>query len=455
VSAEYRRGNKLTVGSTQSGKSYAEVHDILAAADSRGVAIVVCDPHKNSLSRHALGHLVARGHRQRILWDQLDELDHTLKYHFLMRSHSGNPARRAHENRQQAEQFSELLCRRREVQSLATSPLTEEWTLKAVLLLLNQPHDYPAADLRHAFRLGHPKFEKMRRDCTDPDIQYEFEQIACGAIKRGQYAAAQRLINAICESPAFIVRCGSAFNLDCFLDNRGILLIEGGAVSQIVLQTILGSVILQTIHYIRTRGRSTPRVLLVLDEATNANLVGAAGHEVNAAAECQKMGLDIHVLVQSLNFPNSHITDGILTNCTRHEWMYAAHAAVARKAADDLGSSDFEEQIRRQGVGQRHVKERDRVWSETVPELPNPWVLPQLAAKKTQRAIEEIYQRPEYGNMPCSHGENATTNSGDLLPSTSVEPDTSNDISPARRRRTGGSKNSENKDSSDSSDKSC
>ena len=64
---------------------------------------------------------------------------------------------------------------------------------------------------------------------------------------------------------------------------------------------------------------------------------------MNAAAECQKMGLDIHVLVQSLNFPNSHITDGVLTNCTRHEWMYAANAAVARKAADDLGNSDYED----------------------------------------------------------------------------------------------------------------
>ena len=44
--------------------------------------------------------------------------------------------------------------------------------------------------------------------------------------------------------------------------------------------------------------------------------------------------------------------------------------------------------------------------------LPNPWVLPQLAAKKTQRAIEEIRKRPEYGNLPCSTGENETTNCG-------------------------------------------
>jgi hypothetical protein len=455
----YRRGNKVTVGSTQSGKSYAELHDILQAADRRTVdgrriAIVCCDPHKGSLARNALQHLIARGHKGRILWDELDELDHTLKYRFHIRSQSTNPARRAHDNRQQAEQSAELLCRRREMQSLASSPLTEEWTLKALLFLLNQPRDYPTADLRFAFRVGHPVFGRLLQGCNDPDIRYEFEQIACGAIKPGQYASALRLINGVCESPAFIARCGTALDLGSFLDRCGILLVEGGAVSQPVLQTILGSIILQTIQYVRSRPRPTPRVLLVLDEATNANLVGAAGHEVRALAECQKMGLDIHILVQSLNFPNSQITDGVLTNCTRHEWMYAANAAVARKAADDLGDSDLEDPIRRLGVGERYVKERDQVWSETVPALPTPWVLPQLAARKTQRAIDEIRLRPEYGNQPCSPGASATTSSSDLPQDTSAVPNTSDDISPARRRRTAASKNSAAKDCSDSSDKS-
>src|SRR5207244_3204885 len=127
-----------------------------------------------------------------------------------------------------------------------------------------------------------------------------------------------------------------------FLGNCGILLVQGGAISQPVMQTILGSIILQTIQFVRSRPSPVPRVLLVLDEATNANLVGAAGHEVRALAECQKMGLDIHILVQSLNFPSAYVTDGVLTNCTRHEWYYAANAAVARKAAEDLGDTDYE-----------------------------------------------------------------------------------------------------------------
>ena len=62
----YRRGNKLVVGSTQSGKSYAEVHDLLDAAVLRNVAVVVVDPHARSLARNALTHLIARGQKSRI-----------------------------------------------------------------------------------------------------------------------------------------------------------------------------------------------------------------------------------------------------------------------------------------------------------------------------------------------------------------------------------------------------
>jgi hypothetical protein len=448
----HRKGHKLAVGSTQSGKSYSELHDLLATAADRRTSIVVTDPHARSLARNALMHLVARGHRARIIWDQLDELRRTPKYRFLPRSHAGHALERAKENHQIAEEFTELLCRRRETQSLATSPLLEEWTMKAILLLLNQPHEHPASDLRYAFRVGHPTFQRLVRDCQHPDVRYDFEQIAERVIKQGQYSGAARLINAVCDAPSFIGRCGTAFQLPRFLDNHGILLVEGGPVSQPVLQTILGSIILQTIHYVRTRRFPSPRVLLVLDEATNANLVGAAGHEVRALAECQKMGLDIHILVQSLNFPSSYITDGVLTNCTRHEWFYAANAAVARKAAEDLGNTELEATIRQLSVGQRYVKERTHTFFEVVPELPNLWVFPQLAERKVQRAIDLIRQRPEYGgDDECPPGATATTPSSNLPPDTSAAADTSSATSPARRRRIAASKSCGTKNSCDSS----
>jgi hypothetical protein len=334
---------------------------------------------------------------------------------------------------------------------LAASPLTEEWTLKPALLVLNQPKDHPASKARFALMPDHREFRTLHQICTDPDTKYEFDKVASGAIRPSQYASAKRLIDAVCGAPSFIARCGTSFNLPAFFANRGILLIQGGNVGQLVMQTIMGSIILQTINYVRNRPRPYPRVLLVADEATNANLIGAAGHETRALAELQKAGLDIHVLVQSLNFPSAFITDGVLTNCIRHEWFYAANPAVARKAAEDLGDPELVASVRNLKVGERWVKDRSGVRFERVPKIENPWVFGELAEIKTRRAIEEIYRRPEYGGNdecpPSVNGQNVTPPSPIEPQGISAQPDITSNSSPAKRLRIRGSKSSESEGS--------
>jgi hypothetical protein len=183
--------------------------------------------------------------------------------------------------------------------------------------------------------------------------------------------------------------------------------------------------------------RANRRILLVLDEAVNASLIGGAGHEVRALAECQKMGLDMHILVQAPTFPNSHIASDVFTNCKRHEWFYAASAAVERKGMEDLGDTDLYPPLRKLAVRERWVKDCDQVFHDFAPLLETPWVFPELTDRKVRRAIEEIRRRPESSNSQ---------------PDTSVPPVISSDSSPAKRRRTGVSKNSENKNSSGSSE---
>ena len=439
------------VGSTQSGKSYSEIHELLEAADSGEVAIVCIDPHPRSLAWNALQQLIARGHTNRVIWDSLDELENTPKYQFLTPSRARNALVRAKENHQQAEQFAKLLCRRRDQQSLASSPMTEEWTLKAAMLVLNQPHDHAASKVRFALMPDHHEFKRLHSMCSDPETLYDFDKVASGEIRPSQYAAAKRLIDAVCGAPSFVARCGTAFNLPAFFEKCGILLIQGGNVGQLVMQAVMGSVILQAINYARTRFRPFPRLLIAADEATNANLVGAAGHETRALAELQKAGLDFHVLVQSLNFPSAFITDGVLTNCIRHEWFYAANPAVARKAAEDLGDPELVGSIRKLKVGERWVKDRYGVRFEKVPEVENPWVFPELAEIKTCRAITEIYHRPEYGGNdecpPSPNGEIVTPRSPNEPPVTFVQPDITSNYSPAKSLRTRGSTNSDNAES--------
>jgi hypothetical protein len=186
------------------------------------------------------------------------------------------------------------------------------------------------------------------------------------------------------------------------------------------------------------------RILLVLDEATNANLIGEAGHEIRALAECQKMGLDIHILVQSPNFPNP--TD-VFTNCRRHEWYYAASAAVERKGLEDLGEPELFPPLRKLRVRQRWVKQDSDVFFDEAPLLESPWIFPELTNRKVRKAIEEIRQRPEYGESTCSTGSSEGNSSSPSQPSTLVQPGTSLDSSPARRLRIARSKNSTTTDS--------
>ncbi|MCA9051381.1 MAG: hypothetical protein KDA89_21735 [Planctomycetaceae bacterium] len=454
----YEFGNEFTSGSTRSGKSYFEIQKTIAAAESAHTAIVQIDPHPNSLCAGSFQQLVARGHEHRILYDQLPRLDRVPGYQFLRASAAENPLTRFAEDEQYAREFSDVLMRRREMKSMAAAPQTEEWTIAAILFLIRQQKMRSAGELPFAFRPNSAKFAELLCGCTDPDLRDKFREVATGVVKRGYYAAAQRLIDSVCTSPAFAARCGTTFDLEKFLDRRGILLIEGGShgISEDAMRTIMGAVILQVISYVRRRRSVFPRVLLQLDEATNANLIGAAGHEVRAMAECQKMGLDVHVLVQSPNFPSSFITDAVLTNCLTHTWFYAANDSVARMAAADLGDSELKNEVRSLTQGQCYIKRRHRVQRFSVPELSDPWSFPELSARKAMEAHLRILLRPEY-QEPSWNPPNHSTG-GNAIPLSDSSPartrsasNTSVPSSPADRLRTGGSQNCDDANDCDTS----
>jgi len=292
-----------------------------------------------------------------------------------------------------------VLCRRRHL-VLSTAAQTEEFLIPALVLYVTQTDHPPLPILNHAFGPAeHPDFQRLLARCRkgNDEVLEVFRQIESGKIRRSQFAPAERLLRGVLHSPVFAARCGATFHLPAFLDRRGILIIEGGGtVSDDAQRTVMGAIILHTIRYIRARPQPYPPVILVLDEATNADLIGESGYEMRAAAECQKMGLAIHTLVQSLNFPSTEITEGMLTNCLRHEWFFAANEAVVRKAAADLGGKDYEEGLRSLKPGERYVKERNRVFREYVPMLDDPWGFPGLTKKKAQVALLQIEQRPEY-----------------------------------------------------------
>lgn len=414
--------NKLLCGSTRSGKTWAELKVLVQAALLGSIALVVIDPHRDSLAGPLIGHLVAHGMQRRILFDRLSDVDRVLSWDFLPPSTASNNLVRDAENESNIRAFIDVLCRRRQVETVATSPLVEEGLLDVLWLYVEQDRRVPLTDIQFALSPRHPKFRQLLDHCTNPEIVRKFRAIARARTSRSQHAAVIRFIRGVCSSPAFSVRCTAqpTLHLGNVLDKYGIVAAEGGgaSLSDDAMRSMMGAIVLQVIRYVRTRPRPYPPVILAMDEATNAGLVGASGYETRALAECAKMGLFFHILIQQLNFPNAAITEAVLANTLVHEWYFNANPAVRRKASVDLGSRDYMNVIGSLKVGERMVKDRDRVYRDYVEPLVDPWGFEGLAKRKAERALVEIQKRPEY-RTPTTRGRatnEAKAPNGNVIP---------------------------------------
>ncbi len=392
-------GNCLVVGTTTSGKSTGKAQDVLKQAQDGNTSIVVVEPHKKSIAYWMLSHLYAMGLTNRVLYDRLSDLNRVIGWKFLEPSNENSELKRRAENDERVDAFTGILCRRRGSSGLQSNPQVEEWTQHALNLSINQEVEVPLSSLPFAFMPNHPMQQQLVDNCTDGEVARHFQNIGSGRTRRGIFAPAERLISSVCTSPAFAIRHGD-FNIRKFLGNArtpGILLVEGGSLGNVsfdAMRTMLGSVIQKVIQFVRNRSKPNPRIHLVIDEATNADLIGT--YEVRAMAETQKMGLDITVICQNLNFGSSFVQDSILQNCMRHEWFYCGNASLAAMGASDLGSPERKEQLMSLMRGERIVKQHQDVYSQQLKALGDPWLFPGLTEKKTESAIKQIQQCSVY-----------------------------------------------------------
>src|SRR5689334_11436668 len=97
--------NCLTVGSPGSGKTTGEIKYLVEEADRGDTAIVILDPHKNSLAAGAFAHFCERGHRDRIIFDRLPDIQRVPMWDFLPPSRAKSARERQGENQTRCEQF--------------------------------------------------------------------------------------------------------------------------------------------------------------------------------------------------------------------------------------------------------------------------------------------------------------------------------------------------------------
>jgi hypothetical protein len=328
----------LVCGASRSGKSEAELARLVPLARRSDCAIVLLDP-PGTLAVKFLLHLDDLGLTRRVLYDRLADTDRVPGYEWLVPSSHPDPLQREAENDERIRGFAAVLLRRRGIQDTAGTPVIEESLLAALRLFIHQKPPAPLPWLAEAFTVGSAIRARLLAHCEDADAVQKFHDYAALSFtaRRGETGPAERILRAVCMSPAFRVRSGEAtFDFDQFLDGRGILILDGssrGNLSRDAASVMMGAIVLRVIQHCRTHAAG--RVVLVLDEAVNAGLIGL--HESQAIAEAGKWGLEFHILVQDpLSFPSLAIQSNVLQNCWRHEWFRQGSPQAARLAAEDV-----------------------------------------------------------------------------------------------------------------------
>src|SRR5207244_8132485 len=138
----------------------------------------------------------------------------------------------------------------------------EEGVLAALRLYLHQREPVPLDWLAEVFTVGSEVRARLLAHCTEPRLVRRFETYGrlSPTARRTETGPAERILRAVCESPAFRARSGGAtLDLPRFLDGRGILILDGssrGNLSRDAGSIMMGAIILQVIPHCRTGPKS-------------------------------------------------------------------------------------------------------------------------------------------------------------------------------------------------------
>ena len=332
--------NRLRVGLTRTGKSEAARGTTLTHALAQDTAIVAIDPHGTMMPKLLLD-FAKLGMLKRVIYDRLSDTDLTPSYDWLVPSKNPDPYQRVAQNEQSVRDFVTLLMRRRGILSTAKTPFIEEGLMTAGNIYINQSEPARPYWLPDLYVRGSDSYFWLPSHCTDRNAVMKFYQYAeLNPMQwRTETGPAERILRATLTSPAFMIRsAGASYDFDGFLKGNGILLLDGsskGNLSKDAAGIMFGSIILRVIDAARA-GR-IGRCYLLIDEASNANLIGL--NESLALAECGKWGLEFDILIQTvMSITDQQVRDNVLQNCWFHEWFRQGSPDAAELAAQDIAT---------------------------------------------------------------------------------------------------------------------
>jgi hypothetical protein len=342
--------SRLVVGSTGSGKSEGELHDLVRLADRGDCAVVLLDGH-GPLAFAAAGHLGARGQEARLVYEPLHAVERVLTWEMLPASTAEHPSRRALEDAETRDDVAQAFMAQRNLLTLTDKPWTKEWLDAAIDLGLGQPQSEPLPSLLHAFRIGSPAYERMLSDCRDGDLVAKFRELETLRRKNVvqyeiQTGAARRLLELVCGSEVVRLRSrvGPFQWLSALRDHRLILFDGGGIRSREIKRTVFLLASMQVFHAVRQHFAETGSplpVVLVLEEAGALGLV--TPFVLAALQELRKAGLAIHLITQSsLDFGDRDLFQAVLANVPWLGWYQSLAPADQALGAQALTNATFD-----------------------------------------------------------------------------------------------------------------
>ena len=378
--------NIFRIGATRSGKTMAAARDVYFCAQHCGQ--VVLDP-AGTLIDAVLGPLIADGHKKLILHENVADLDKTLGFEFLSYPASKEWIEKQREKDLYIDEFTGTALWRRGMDNPWEHPWIDEYCRLACRTYLTQKVKLPLFLLPYALKPDCDQFTTFLVNTLDKDVKYELKKLAKNRRDQEQSKPAERILTAMCHSPALMARCQRTFDLEEALLDRKIILLSGrGEISETAKRDIFGCVIRKVSQTVRRYFARTGKPLIVrivIDEALNSRLISS--FEIRDLLEGQKMGLSYDILSQ-VTIDSKDIMNGIYQGCNRLELFRHGSDLLAEEGARQIGVPILDPHAIHHTDERRRqvVTGYERVWTESYTDH-----------AETSSSTQSQKERPVYG----------------------------------------------------------
>lgn len=337
---EFRKGiNRVSIGSTQSGKNTGENVDSVADK-RRGSASVHVYPHADA-GLELIDIFTFLGLTDNLIVDDLAATDRVIVEDLLTPSKDPNPIQRMMDNEDRVDDLLEEFSQHREFENMEGHPMFEDWGRPLLLVWINMPKRFP---LSRVHRLLNPRDELHEyavNTTEDEDSAYKLAGLkyVSDYERRRDIAPLERLLRQNFAMTAVRIREGEpSWDFEEGLKN-GVFYIMLGGRNQRTNRMMMRKRIEQTIQFVRSHHVN---VKAVIDESQTVGGGGLMTPNITAAfAEHAKKGLSIDVLNQDANFGDTEKTTRIFQNCEIHFWYRCRDYETALFGAHDICHPDF------------------------------------------------------------------------------------------------------------------